>query len=137
MPKLNTTRHDLFQDGQGRMFADLLNDSEQPSDAVLDFFICGDGQSAIQDSETRHERIPLAGVPQELEAQPPMDDIFSSKHPQSTKRSRQTMGVATGLSMERHGWKQTGTKSYLWAFERRCAHLRDRAEGRNHGVQGR
>jgi hypothetical protein len=38
MPKLNTPRHDFFQGGQGRMFADLLNDSEQPSDAVLDLF---------------------------------------------------------------------------------------------------
>jgi hypothetical protein len=134
MPKLNKTRHDLFHDGQGKMFADLLNDSEQPSDAVLDLFICGDGERPIPDSET-HEGIPLTRLVQELEAQPP--DFSSSKHPQSTKRSRQAMGVVTGLSMEGHGWKQTGTKSSLWAFERRCAHLRDRAEGRNHGVQDR
>jgi hypothetical protein len=132
MPKLNTTRHDLFQDGHGRMFADLLNDSVQPSDAVLDFFICGDGERPMPDSETHYEPIPSAGVVQELEAQPPVDDLFSSKHPQSTKQSRQAMGVVTDLSMERHGWKQTGKKSYLWAFERRCAHLRDRSEGRNH-----
>ena len=42
MSKLTTTRHDFLQDRQGRMFADVLNDSEQPSDDVLDFFICGD-----------------------------------------------------------------------------------------------
>jgi hypothetical protein len=134
MPKLNATRHDLFQDGQGKMFADLLNDSERPSDTVLDLFICGDGERPIQDSET-HEGIPLTGLVQELEAQPP--DFSSSQHPESTKRSRQAMSVVTDLSMEGHGWKQTGTKSHLWAFERRCAHLRDRAEGRNHGVQDR
>ena len=137
MPKSNTARHDFFEGGQGRTFADLLNDSEKPSDAVLDIFICGDGERPIPDSATDHEPIPLAGAAQELEVQPPPDDLFSSEHPQSTKRSRQAMGVANGLSMEGHGWKQTGTKSYLWAFERRCAHLRDRAEGRNRGVQGR
>ena len=37
MLKLTTTRHDFPQDRQGRMFADVLNDSEQPFDVVLDF----------------------------------------------------------------------------------------------------
>ena len=44
MSKLTTTRHDFLQDRQGRMFADVLNASGQPCDAVLDFFICGGRQ---------------------------------------------------------------------------------------------
>lgn len=83
-------------------------------DSVLDFFICGGRQRPMQDSENHQERIPLA------------------EHPHGTKRSRQAVGVATHLSMEHHGWKQTGTKSSLWAFEHRLAHRRDHAEGRNH-----
>jgi hypothetical protein len=97
MSKLTITRHDFIQDRQARMFADVLDDSEQPFDAVLDF--------------------------------------FPSKHPHDTKRSRQAVGIVTRLGMEHHGWKQTGTKSSLWAFEHRWAHRRDRAEGRNHRPQ--
>jgi hypothetical protein len=79
-------------------------------DAILDFFICGGRQRPMLDSET----IPVA------------------EHPHGTKRSRQAVGVAARLSMEHHGWKQTGTTSSLWAFEHRWPHLRDHAEGRNH-----
>jgi hypothetical protein len=114
MFKLNTSRHDFLQDRQGRTFADVLNDSEQPFDAVLDFFFCGGRQRPMQDSETHDERIPLA------------------EHPYGTKRSRQAVDVAARVSMEHHGFKQTGTKSFLWAFEHRWPHLRDHAEGRNH-----
>ena len=113
MPKLTTTRHDCLQDHQRKRFADVLNNSQQPFDAVLDFFTCG-GQHSMQDSETQHRGIPLV------------------EHPHGTKRLRQAVGVATHLSMEHHGWKQTGEKSSLWAFEHRWAHRRDRAEGRNH-----
>ena len=68
--------------------------------------------------------ISLAGAVQEREAQRSL--------PHGTKRSRQAVGVATCLSMKHHGWKQTGERSSLWAFERRWPHLRDHAEGRNH-----
>jgi hypothetical protein len=114
MSKLTKSRHDSLHGRQGRTVADILNDSVQPFDAVLDFFICGGRQRPMQDSETRHERIPLA------------------EHPHGTKRSRQVVDGAARLSMEHHGWKQTGTKSSLWVFEHRWAHWRDRAEGRNH-----
>ncbi len=132
MIKLPTARHDVFHDRQGRTFADVVNDSEQPFNAVLDVFVCGAQPRPVQDSQTHHEQIPLAGVVREFEAQPPIDDFFPSQHPHDTKRSRQAVGVATCLSMEHHGWKQTGTKSPLWAFEHRWAHRRDHAEGRNH-----
>ena len=115
MPKLTATSHAFLQDRQVRTFAGVLNDSKQP----FDFFICGGRQRPLQDSETHDERIPLAD------------------HPYGTKRSRQAVDIAARVSMEHHGFKQTGTKSFLWAFEHRWPHLRDHAEGRNHGVQGK
>jgi hypothetical protein len=137
MPKLNTTHHDDLHDRQGKTVNDLLNDSEQSFDGTLDFSICGGRQLPIHDAGTHPEELPLAGIERDSEAQPPSDDFFSSETPHGTKRSRQAVDVATRLSMERHGWKQTGEKSSLWAFEHRSPHRRDHAEGRNHGVQGR
>ena len=84
--------------------------------SVLDLFICGGRQRPMQDSETYLEQIPLA------------------ERPNGTKRSRQAAGVATHLNMEHHGFKQTGKKSPVWAFEHRWTHRRDRAEGRNHNL---
>ena len=132
MPKLTTTRHDFHQEHQGGVFDDVLNNSEQPCDDVLDFFISEDRKRPMQDSETHHEPIPLAGAVSESEAQLPVDDLFSMDHPHETKLSRQAVGVAAHLGMEHHGWKQTGTKNSLFAFEHRSPHLRDHAEGRNH-----
>jgi len=137
MPKLNTTRHDDLQARQSRTIAGMLNDSEQPSDAVLDFSVCEGRQCPKQGSETQQSQILLAGVEQDSEVQPPIEDFFPSKPPHGTKQSRQAVDVATQLSMQRHGWKQTGEKSPYRAFEHRWPHMRDRAEGRNHGVQGR
>ena len=130
MRKPTITRHDSLQDCQGSAFTDVLNNSEQPS--VIDFSICEGRQRGVQESEIHHDRAPLAEVVQEPESQSPIDDFFSSNHPQVTKRLRQALGVATRSSMEHHGWKETGKRSSLWVFERRCPHLRDRAEGRNH-----
>jgi hypothetical protein len=107
------TRQDFLQDRQGRTFADVLNDPEQPFDAVLDFFNDEDRQRRVQESETHHDRAPLAGVVRELEAQPAIDDFLSSKHPQRTKRLRQAVGVVVRMIMERLGWKKTGRKGSL------------------------
>ena len=98
MLKLATTRLDSLQDRQGRKFAAVMNDSEQPFDTVHGFSICGGGHHPIQDSVT-HELIPLT----EVEAQPPIDDLFSSEHPHGTKRSRQAVDVQAHLSLEHHG----------------------------------
>jgi hypothetical protein len=132
MRKPTITPHEFPQDRQGSAFADVLNDSEQPSEAAIDFSICEGRQRRMQDCEIHHDRAPLAEVVREPESQSPIDDLFSSNHPQITKRLRQALGVATRSSMEHHGWKETGKRSSLWVFERRCPHVRDRAEGRNH-----
>jgi hypothetical protein len=55
----------------------------------------------------------LAGVVRELEAQPPIEDFLSSKHPQRTKRLRQAVGVVVRMIMERLGWRKTGKKGSL------------------------
>jgi hypothetical protein len=128
MRKLTAPRHDVRKDRQGGKFSEVLSDPERPSDAVLDLFICRGRRRARHDSE----RTPLAEVVQEFQAQPPIDGPLCSKHPLGTKRSRQAVGVVARMGMEHHGWKQTGNRSRLWAFEHRWPHLRDRAEGRNH-----
>jgi hypothetical protein len=130
MLESTTTRDDFRQDRQRKTLADVLNNWKHPFDALQDFFLSGVRPIPIQDSATHHEQIPLVGVVPEIEAQPPIN--FSSKHPHSTKRSRQAVDGSARVSMEHHGWKQTGTKSPLWAFEHRWAHRRDHAEGRNH-----
>jgi len=136
MPKLNTTHPDDLHDRQGKTVNDLLNDSGQSFGGTLDFSICEGRQLPVEDAEFHLERTSLAGQ-EEPAAQPPIEDFFASEAPHGTKQSRQAVDVATQLSMERHGWKQTGEPSSLWAFEHRRPHMRDRAEGRNHGVQGR
>ena len=133
MLKPTTTRRDLLQDRPRRISADVLNDPEQPFGAVIDLSICEGRQRPTQESEPHHDRPPLADA--EFESQPYVDECLPLDRPQSTKRSRQAMRVATRMSMEHHGWKQTGKRSSLWAFEHRWPHLRDRLEGRNHRLE--
>ena len=113
MRKVILTRHDFLQDRQGRTFADVLNDPEQPFDAVLKFFNDEDRQRRMEESEIHHDRAPLAGDVRELEAQPAIDEFLSSKHPRRTKRLRQAVGVVVRMIMERLGWKKTGKKGSL------------------------
>ena len=122
MFKLNTIR----QNRQRKMFADVMNDSEKPLDTVHRFSICEGRPHPTQ--ETPHQRIPLAWEG----GQPPIDDLFSSEYPHGTKQSRKVLDASAHLSLEQHGWKHTGKKSSLWAFEHRWPHQRDHAEGRNH-----
>ena len=107
------TRQDFLQDRRGRTFADVLNDSEHPFDAVLAFLSDEQRQRRMLESEIHHDRAPLAGVVRELESQPAIDEFLSSKHPQRTKRLRQAVGVVVRMIMERLGWKKTGRKGSL------------------------
>jgi hypothetical protein len=113
MTKVTITRHDFLQDRQGRTFADVLNDPEQPFADVLDFFTDEHRQRRMEESEIHHDRAPLAGVVRELESQPSIDDFLSSKHPRRTKRLRQAVGVEVRMIMDRLGWKKTGKKGSL------------------------
>ena len=111
--RVTINRRDFLQDRQGRTFADVLDDPEQPLDAVLEFFSDEARQRRMEESEIHHDRPPLAGVVRELEAQPPIDKFLSSQHPQRTKRLRQAVGVVVRIVMERRGWKKTGKKGSL------------------------
>jgi hypothetical protein len=110
---VNITRHDFLQDRQGRTFADVLNDSEQPFNEVLEFFNEERRQQRMEEAEIHHDRPPLAGVVRELESQPAVDEFLSSQHPRRTKRLRQAIGVLVRMIMERRGWKKTGKKGSL------------------------
>jgi len=113
MPRVTIARPDFSQDRQGRTFADVLNDPEQPLDAVLDFFNDEARQRRMEESEIHHDRPPLAGVVRELESQPSIDEFLSSQHPRRTKRLRQAVGVVVRMIMEHLGWKKTGKKGSL------------------------
>ena len=113
MPRVTITRRDFLQDRQGRTFADVLDDPEQPLDAVLEFFNDEARQRRMEESEIHHDRPPLAGVVRELEGLPPIDEFLSAQHPHRTKRLRQAVGVVVRMVMERLGWKKTGKKGSL------------------------
>jgi hypothetical protein len=113
MARVRITREMFMVDRQGRTFADVLNDKEQPFDAVLDFFNDEDRQCRMEEAETHHDRPPLAGVVRELESQPAVDEFLASKEAGRTKRLRQAIGVVVRMIMERRGWRKTGRKGSL------------------------
>ena len=62
MTKVTITRQDFLQDRQGRTFADVLKDPQQPLDAVLAFFADKDRQRRMVEAKIHHDRPALAGV---------------------------------------------------------------------------
>lgn len=113
MPRTTVSKEDFLKDRQGRTFADVLNDTEQPFEEVLAFFNDADRQRRMIESEIHHDRAPMAGVVRELEAQPEIDHFLSQVHPQRTQRMRQAIGVLVRIIMEQQGWKKTGKKGSL------------------------
>jgi hypothetical protein len=107
------TRDDFLQDRQGKTFADVVNDPEQPFDKVLEFFEDADRQRRMDESELHHDRSPLAGVVRELESQPAIDRFLADVHARRSTRLRQAIGVLVRIIMERRGWQKTGRKSSL------------------------
>jgi hypothetical protein len=107
------TRDDFLRDREGSTFADVVNDPEQPFDAVLDFFNDEDRQRRIEGSEIHHERARLVEVVWELEAQPLIDDFLSSQNPLRANRLREAVGVVVRMVVERLGREKTGKKGSL------------------------
>ncbi len=83
-------RIEFQQDRQGRTFADVLNDPEQPFDEAIAFFNDANRQRRMEESEIHHNRAPLAGVVRELEAQPAISRFLSAVH------ARAKPALATG-----------------------------------------
>ena len=102
MSKVILTRKKFLEDRQGRTFADVVNDPEQPFDEVLKFFNDQDRQRRMEDSEIHHDRAPLAGVVRELEAVPVINEFLASKHPRRTQRLRQVVGVVVRIRILPH-----------------------------------
>jgi hypothetical protein len=113
MPKTRVTREEFLADRQGKTFADVANDSEQPFDVVLEFFSDPDRQRRMEESELHHDRAPLAGVVRELESQPVIDEFLAGALVSRNTRFRQAIGVLVRMIMERRGWKKTGRKGSL------------------------
>jgi hypothetical protein len=113
MPQIQITRKDFLEDRQGRTFADVLEDKEQPFDEILEFFHDGQRQQRMEDSEIHHDRPALAGVVRELEALDAVDRFLGTQHPRRTKRLRQVVGVVVRMIMEKRGWQKTGRKGSL------------------------
>ena len=113
MSNVLISREQFLQDRQGRTFADVLKDPEQPFDQVVAFFNDRDRQRRMEESELHHNRPPLAGVVRELESQPEIDQFLASKSPRRTKRLRQAVGVVVRMIMELRGWRGTGKKGSL------------------------
>jgi hypothetical protein len=113
MPKVRITRDEFLADRQGKTFADVVNDSKQPFNAVLEFLSDADRQRRMEESELHHDRAPLAGVVRELEALPTIDKFLAGAHVRRNTRFRQAVGVLVRMIMERRGWKKTGRKGSL------------------------
>jgi hypothetical protein len=113
MPKARVTRDDFLDDRQGKTFADVVNDPEQPFDIVLEFFDDADRQRRMEDSELHHDRAPLAGVVRELESQLDINRFLAEVHVRRNTRFRQAIGVLIRIIMERRGWRKTGRKGSL------------------------
>jgi len=116
------SRKSFLQHRQGRTFADVLNDPEQPFDDVLALFNDETRQRRMEESELHHDRPPLAGVVRELEALPAVDQFLSSVHVQRSKRLRQAIGVVVRIIMEGRGWQKTGRKGSLGVRAAALAH---------------
>lgn len=113
MKSMRITRKVFIEDAQGRTFADVLNDPEQPLDAVFAFFSDPGRQRRMEESEIHHDRSPLAGVVRELEAQPEINAFLTEVHAGRSKRLRQCIGVVVRIIMQGRGWKKTGKKGSL------------------------
>ncbi|MEO8498310.1 MAG: hypothetical protein ABI614_24880, partial [Planctomycetota bacterium] len=113
MAKARVTREDFLEDAQGRTFADVVNNAEQPFDKVLEFFDNADRQQRMEESELHHDRSPLAGVVRELESQPKINRFLADAHTRRNARFRQAIGVLVRIIMERRGWQKTGRKGSL------------------------
>lgn len=113
MPNVTITREKFLEDPQGRRFADVVNDPQQPFDAVLEFFNDNNRQRRMEESEIHHDRPPLSGVVREFESHPAIDRALADIQTQRSKRLRQTVGVVVRMIMQDRGWRKTGRKGSL------------------------
>ncbi len=134
MSSIQLRRDEFLADPQGKTFADVANDPDQPLDRVLAFFSQEDRQRRMEEAEIHHDRPPLAGVVRELESEPEIDSLLASSNPQRAKRLRQAIGVVVRMIMQRRGWRKTGRKGSLGV--RSVAASRSTATESHHNTGG-
>jgi hypothetical protein len=122
MGKVRVTRKEFLEDRQGKTFADVLNDPDQPFDVALEFFNDGDRQVRMENAELHHDRAPLAGVVRELESHPAIDQFLAQAQIRRNTRFRQAIGVLVRIIMEARGWRKTGRKGSLGVRATGAAH---------------
>lgn len=113
MSKVAITAKKFLADRQGKTFADVVEDAEQPFADVLEFFNDEHRQRRMEESEIHHNRAPMAGVVRELESQPAIHQFLAGVHPRRSQRLRQAIGVVVRMIMEQRGWQKTGRKGSL------------------------
>jgi hypothetical protein len=113
LPRVTITRDMFLEDNQGRRFSDVVNDPDQPFDAVLEFFNDTNRQRRMEESEIHHDRPPLSGVVREFESHPAIDRSLADTRTQRSKRLRQAVGVVVRMIMQARGWRKTGRKGSL------------------------
>jgi hypothetical protein len=113
LASVTITRDTFREDSQGRRFSDVLNDPDQPFDAVLEFFNDPDRQRRMEESEIHHDRPPLSGVVRELESHPAINRLLAGTNARRSKRLRQAIGVVIRMIMQTRGWRKTGRKGSL------------------------
>ena len=113
MPSITITRETFLQDVQGRTFSDVVNDPEQPFEAVLEFFNDDNRQRRMEESEIHHDRPPLSGVVREFESYPNIERSLEEIHTHRSKRLRQAVGVVVRMIMQARGWRKAGRKGSL------------------------
>ena len=67
----------------------------------------------MEESETHHDRAPMAGVVRELESLPGINKFLGTVQAQRNQCLRQAIGVLVRMIMERRGWRKTGKKGSL------------------------
>lgn len=113
MQGLTITSEKFLEDIQGRTFSDVINDPDQPFDAVLEFFNDDSRQRRMEESEIHHDRPPLSGVVREFESYPKIERSLAEIHTHRSKRLRQAVGVVVRMIMQARGWRKTGRKGSL------------------------
>jgi hypothetical protein len=92
MGKVRITRDDFLADRQGKTFADVVNDSDQPFGSVFAFFDDADRQRRMEESELHHDRSPLAGW--SVNSNNSTSTVLAGVHARRTTRMRQAIGCS-------------------------------------------
>jgi hypothetical protein len=111
MSKPSSRRPVLSKDRQAKPLETLRNESEQPRNSALHMSLSQGRRDRLQDS--------------------PLD------HAHDAKQSGRALRVIARLRSQGHRTKPNSEDTSPWMLEHRWPHMRDRAAGRNHGVDGR